>query len=222
VTDAAVRVLLVDDHELLAQPLAIALGLRDLEARIAPLGSAAEVVATAERTSFDLVLLDLDLGGSIGDGANLVPDLVATGTRVLVVTGSTAPSAAGHALELGAIGVVYKHEPFGELVSTVVAAAHGEAVMDLEQRRALLKAARDERRRVAELGAPFDRLSVRESQVLRALADGLSVSQIAVEWVVSEATVRTQVRGVLTKLGVGSQLAAVARARQAGWLPDPG
>ncbi len=215
---STVQVLLVDDHDLLAEPLAIALGFEGLEAQIAPLDSAAHVVAVAEAGSFDLVLLDLDLGASIGDGADLVPALTATGSRVLVVTGSTDPHRAGYALGLGAIGVVHKHQPFGELVATIVAAAHGEAVMSLERRRALLRAARTERHRQAELVAPFDRLSDRESQVLRALADGRSVSEIASAWVVSEATVRSQVRGVLTKLGVGTQLAAVALARRAGWL----
>jgi DNA-binding NarL/FixJ family response regulator len=219
-TDDDIRVLLVDDHELLAQPLAIALGLRGLAAAVAPLDSAAHVVAAAEEHRADLVLLDLDLGGAIGDGAALVPALVATGSRVLVVTGSADPCAAGRALELGAAGVLYKHQPFARLVATVVAAAHGQAVMDLAQRREMLAATRAERRRVSELVAPFSRLSVRESQVLRALADGLTVSEIATAWVVSEATVRSQVRGVLTKLGVGTQLAAVAQARRAGWLVD--
>ena len=55
--------------------------------------------------------------------------------------------------------------------------------------------------------------------MLAALADGLSVAMIAARDVVAEATVRTQVRGVLVKLGVSSQLAAVARARDAGWSP---
>ena len=65
---------------------------------------------------------------------------------------------------------------------------------------------------------PFDRLTSREQQVLHALADGRSVACIAEDWFVSEATVRSQVRGVLLKLGVSSQLEAVARATKAGWL----
>jgi DNA-binding NarL/FixJ family response regulator len=56
--------------------------------------------------------------------------------------------------------------------------------------------------------------------VLRSLARGQSVATIASRCYVAEATVRTHVRGVLTKLGVGSQLEAVALAHQAGWLED--
>ena len=53
---------------------------------------------------------------------------------------------------------------------------------------------------------------------LRSIAHGLSVQDIAADWVVSEATVRTHVQGVLAKLGVRSQLAAVAAARRSGWF----
>ena len=90
--------------------------------------------------------------------------------------------------------------------------------MDLDERRSLLQATKAARAREAVLAEPFERLSSRETQVLQALADGRSVAEIARDWVVSEATVRTQVRAVLTKLGVTSQLAAVAAARRAGWL----
>jgi len=56
--------------------------------------------------------------------------------------------------------------------------------------------------------------------VLDRLIDGEDARAIAVRWTVSEATVRSQIRGVLTKLGVGSQLAAVAVARRARWPPS--
>ena len=64
------------------------------------------------------------------------------------------------------------------------------------------------------------RLTEREAQVLRCLAGGRSVATIAAASYVAEATVRTHVRGVLTKLGVGSQLAAVALAHHSGWLEN--
>jgi DNA-binding NarL/FixJ family response regulator len=91
-------------------------------------------------------------------------------------------------------------------------------VTPLEQRQHLvneLRCAREHERAERE---PFDRLTSREQQVLNALADGRSVACIAEDWFVSEATVRSQVRGVLLKLGVSSQLEAVARATKAGWV----
>lgn len=210
--------LLVDDHDLLAEPMAVALRLQGLHTEIAPLDSPAHVVEAAVQHRADLVLLDLDLGEQIGDGAALVPSLTATGSRVLVVTGSTDPVAAGRALEGGAIGVVHKHQAFDRLLSTIVLAAHGGSVMDLPERRALLDAARSARQRSVATAARFSRLSTSEAEVLRLLADGRGVGDIAEARVVSEATVRTQVRAILTKLDVSSQLAAVALARRSGWL----
>jgi DNA-binding NarL/FixJ family response regulator len=65
--------------------------------------------------------------------------------------------------------------------------------------------------------APFRRLTPREEEVLAALVDGEPAVAIAERDTVSEATVRSHIRSVLTKLGVGSQLQAVAQARRAGW-----
>jgi DNA-binding NarL/FixJ family response regulator len=86
------------------------------------------------------------------------------------------------------------------------------------ERLELLALLRRRRAEDTQLRAPFDRLTPREKQVLRAIAEGHNVETIAERWVVSRSTVRTQVRGILTKLEVSTQIAAVARARQAGWL----
>ena len=69
--------------------------------------------------------------------------------------------------------------------------------------------------------APFDGLTRSEQRVLGFLMDGRSAERIAGELVVSMSTVRTHVRSVLAKLGVNSQLGAVAAARSAGWEPEP-
>ena len=67
---------------------------------------------------------------------------------------------------------------------------------------------------------PFQRLSPRERTVLAALVEGESVTDIAARAVVSVATVRTQVRAILEKVGVCSQLEAVALAHKHGWFDD--
>lgn len=215
--DRAPRVLLVDDHDLLVQSLVIALGVHGVHASPAPLDSAEAVTSAARALPADLVLLDLDLGGVLGDGADLVRDLGATGARVLVLTGSATTERMADAVARGAVGALRKDTALEELVRTVVAAAHGEAVMDPEERRAMVARA-GARRRERDLALePFARLSPREAEVLRELARGHSVGRMATSWFVSEATVRTQVRGVLTKLGVRTQLEAVALARTVGW-----
>jgi DNA-binding NarL/FixJ family response regulator len=134
------------------------------------------------------------------------------------VTGMEDRARIATAVESGAVGYVLKSQPFDELLGTVRAALDGRPVLGMGERFELLATLRRHRSDEAARAAPFDRLTPREQQVLRALADGRNVEAIAGEWVVSQATVRTQVRGILGKLGVSTQLAAVAAARRAGWL----
>jgi len=216
----ALRVLLVDDHVLLAETLAVALRMEGVHAELAPLGSRDVLVASVAADTPDLVLLDLELGGEIGDGATLVRPMVRAGSTVLVVTASQRRVQIGTAVEQGAVGWVPKSAPFEDLLAVVLAAARGESVMTREERQVLLQDLYAQRRMEAAAREPFERLTTREEQVLRALSTGKPVAAIAADWFVSEATVRTQVRGVLTKLGVGSQLEAVGLALGAGWLGD--
>ena len=219
-TADAPRVLLVDDHALLSESLAVALRAEGLTADVADLSSREELVAAVTADPPDLVLLDLELGGEIGDGSTLVRPFVRAGARVLVVSASRRRAQIGTAVEQGAVGYVPKSTPFGDLLQTVLAAARGLTVMTPEQRQSLLKDLYAARERQAAALEPFERLTAREQQVLRELGNGKPVATIAAEWFVSEATVRTQVRGVLMKLGVTSQLEAVAQALRAGWLGD--
>ncbi|MGN6252129.1 MAG: response regulator [Marmoricola sp.] len=212
----ATRVLLVDDHDLIAQSLALALGAEGYDASVADLHDRVRLVEQVRMAPPDLVLLDLDLG-PFGDGSTLVQPFREAGARVLVVSASTDVCRTGMALERGAVGVLDKRVAFDELLAGIRAAAWGGVVMDptIRQRTiATMHAAREGRRRAQ---APFESLTERERHVLAALVDGTSVREMALRWFVAEATVRSQVRGVLMKLGVNSQLEAVARARQAGW-----
>ena len=217
-TSEQLRAVVVDDHRLLAQSIAVALTLEGVDCSVADVSSAEQIVADLCADPPDVVLLDLDLGAAVGDGRRLVRPLVRNGCRVLVLSATTDPGRMAAALEDGAAGVLPKTEPIDVLLAASTAAARGEPVMPESHRRAVLREAADRRARREATLAPFDRLTEREAQVLRALASGTAVSAIAAGWHVSEATVRSQVRGVLTKLGVGSQLEAVARAHETGWL----
>jgi len=212
------RLLIIDDHALLAQSLAMALRIQGFEVEVADLIDRDRLIDKVCDDPPDLVLLDLDLGGAIGDGAALVRPIRDCGARVLVVSGSKNGYHLATAVEEGAMGVLTKSAPFETLVTDILAAARGEELMKPEERQELLKELRRARAEMRHLLEPFERLSRREAEVLRELARGKSVTQIAADWVVAEATVRSQVRGILTKLGVSSQLEAVASALRAGWL----
>ncbi len=213
-------VLLVEDHVLLGDALAASLRAQGISADLVPLDSREGVIETVTTVAPDLVLLDLELGAPVGDGSTLVRPFVAAGAGVLVVSASECPHRIGTAVEAGALDVVSKSAPFDRLLQTVVAAAEGRHRMRESDRQRILHDLHDARERDRSARAPFASLTPREQRVLRALSDGLSVASMARDWYVAEATVRSQVRGVLMKLGVTSQLEAVALARLVGWSGD--
>lgn len=211
------RLAIVEDHALLAETVGLALQAEGLDVVVADLSSPDAVLASVAAGPDLLVLLDLDLGAAIGDGTALVGPLCDAGAAVVVVSGVVDQLRVAAALEAGAIGYVGKGEPFEVLLDTALRAAAGEPVFDANRRHELLAELRRHRQQQRELTAPFERLTPREQEVLVELTSGKSVETIASEWFVSTATVRTQVRGVLTKLDVNSQLAAVAKAKSVGW-----
>ncbi len=211
------RVVIVDDHLLIAETLRIALAAREIPATVVTPCALAELATAVLGEQPDLVLLDLDLG-AIGDATPLVAPLTRAGSRVLIVSGVPDRLRIATALQQGAIGYRSKTDGLDLLVATAVEALTGPVPLDAATRSSLLDELRRERQRLAGLLGPFDSLTDREGAVLRAMARGFAVADIAADWVVSEATVRSHVHGVLRKLGVRSQLAAVAAAVQAGWL----
>ena len=217
-TETETRALVVDDHTLLAETLAAALGASGVRAELADLSSRDGLVERVTMDPPNLVLLDLELGGELGDGAALVRPFTHAGARVLLVSATQDSNRVAAALEQGAVGHVPKSAPFLQLVETAKAAAAGRQVMAPDVRQRMLHELRVARSRDAENRKPFDTLTDREQQVLHAIGNGHCVSRIAADWFVSEATVRSQVRAVLCKLGVRSQLEAVALALRVGWL----
>ena len=212
--------LIVDDHGVLADGLAMALQAEGLPAKVHVPASADGILAAVTEERPALVLLDLDLGLDRGSGVDLVAPLRTLGPCVLVLTGSTDRIVHGRCLEAGAAGVASKGEPFDQLLDAIRRAARGEAAIGRRRREELLDELRRDRATRSERLAPFARLTPKEASVLLALAEGRSAEAIARASYVSLPTVRTQIRGILVKLGVGSQLAAVGMAIERGWLDE--
>lgn len=215
----ALRVLIVDDHHLIAQGVATALEGEGMVTRVSTGPAVEDVLGTARELRPDVVLLDLQIGNGIGSGLQLVRPLADLGAAVVVLTGVTDEAALAECLEQGAHGLARKSEPFDRLVEKVAAAACGEAVTPPHERFTLLDNLRTHRREQRQRFAPFERLTARESEVLIGLMQGRQAETIAREAYVSVATVRSQIRSILGKLDVNSQLAAVALARETGWHP---
>ncbi|WP_243058728.1 response regulator transcription factor [Nocardioides sp. SR21] len=217
-----VRVLIIEDHALFAESLELALSLEGYNVRrCAPPSSGVSpgaMLSAAVRAKPRIALLDLDLG-QYGDGTRMITPLVTAGVQVVVVTASSDRPRWGECLRLGARKVLAKTEPLNEILATVRRINQGFPVIDREERDRLVQLWHDQHQARRLM---FDRLSLltpRECEVLGQLMRGYTVREIASMSVVSEATVRTQVKSVLAKLEVSSQLAAVGMAHNLGWQP---
>lgn len=214
-------VLVIEHHAMVAEVFVLALRAVGLHAEACTPETEADVLGLVATFSPDVVLLDVMLPGCTVTAPDLVASVRATGALVVALTGSNDELLVGGALAAGASDVVSKVAPVRELLDTVAAALRGESRLGATQRLALVeRVRRDQAERAARL-APFATLTRREGAVLAHLMEGEPAERIAASCFVSLATVRSQIRAVLTKLGVSSQLAAVAMAYRAGWMPGP-
>jgi len=219
-----VRIVIVEDHVLFAESLDLALSVEGYDVRRVDVpedgNNPAGLVTALLRLRPRIVLLDLDLG-RFGDGVRLISPLAKAGANVVVVTASGDRGRWGEALRHGARATLSKSQPLNDILATVRRINAGLPVMGHEQREELLRIWHAQRRETQGIQERFAQLTVRETQVLGHLMLGHTVHDIAAVGVVSEATVRTQVKSILAKLRVSSQLAAVGLAHQIGWRPPP-
>ena len=209
-----VRVLIVEDHEVLSSSLAVVL---DSEPDLQTVGRAA-TLADARRavvaTAPDVVLLDHQLPD--GDGVASIEELRALreGLAFVVLTASTSDAVLVAAVQAGASGFVSKTRGVAEVTTAVRAAAAGEAVISPELLMRLLPRFRGQETE------PRVKLTEREREVLTLLADGLSNAAISKRLFVSVHTVRNHVANLANKLGAHSRLEVLSIAMRKGLLPD--
>lgn len=209
-TTTRVRVLIADDHAVVRTGLRALLG---SDPTVEVIADVAEAVAAVERSRIgdvDVVLMDLRFAGDAAAGVRATAGLreLADPPQVLVLTSHDTDADIVGAIEAGACGYLLKDAGPDELLAAVHAAAAGESALSPTVAARLLTRLRD----------PRPVLTDRESEVLRAVADGATNRQAAASLHVSEATVKTHLVHVFDKLGVTSRTAAVARARELGVL----
>ena len=215
-----ITVLLADDHPVVRAGLRAGLETAGDIAVAAEAGSPDDAVravsdALDSGAPFDLVLMDLRFGegpGAHGQAGGVdatariraLPDP----PQVLVVTNYSSDADILGAVSAGAVGYLLKDADPAQLVDGVRAAARGETVLSGDVATRLMGRLRD----------PARTLTARETEVLRLVADGLSNRDIAARLTLTEATVKSHLVHVFTKIGVGSRTAAVARAAELGML----
>jgi two-component system, NarL family, nitrate/nitrite response regulator NarL len=213
------RVLIVEDHPLVAMGLQLALAARGWPVETTSGPTAAAVIEHAGTFQPECVLLDIHLGAAVGSGVDLIDPLRRTGATVVMLTGETDRFVLATCLESGAHGWIGKSAFLAEVVASIEDVLAGRSLIGRATREALLGELREHRSHRRNTLSPFARLSPREQRVLGALIEGASAEEIAEAHVVALCTIRAQIRAILHKLGVRSQLAAVAQANRAGWRP---
>jgi DNA-binding NarL/FixJ family response regulator len=205
-------VLLVDDHELIRQGLRHAFE-RDPEfSVVGEAGSVAEAVRLAAELKPSVVIMDLRLPD--GSGLDATRQLRATmpDVGIVVLTMYAGDDQLFGALEAGASAFVPKNAPSDEVVAAARHAASSPNAFTASDLADAMK------RRLAPSGP---QLSPREGQVLRLLADGMSVAGIAKQLYVSESTAKTHISKLYEKLGAGNRAQALMTALRLGLLQAP-
>lgn len=200
-----IRVLIAEDMHLIRGALIALLGLEGDIQVVAELERGTDVLSAALETRPDVAVLDIDLPGMDGlTAAGLLRDQVPE-CRVLVLTGLGQPGNLLRALQEGARGFLVKDAPSETLADAIRRVAVGERVIDP----ALIAAA-------IETGA--SPLTPRETDVLRAAAEGGTTTDIGHELSLSPTTVRNYLSNAIAKVGARNRLDAIRISRDAGWL----
>lgn len=210
------RVVIVDQQALMAESLALVLHTAEVATSITRDSSIEAVVRHVRAFDPDLVLV----GATNSDAIDTVRTLTRAGIKVVVVTDGTDRIRVAGCIEAGATGAVATSDPVDTLLNAVRETVAGRRLLSPTTERDLLGELQLHRRDHAMRLAKFQNLSNRESEVLWALMMGKAANEIADESYVSIATIRSQIKAILRKLEVNSQLAAVALAYQAGWTRE--
>lgn len=212
-----VRVALVDDQAMFRAGIAMVLDSQpDLEV-VGEAGDGDEVPALVASVRPDVVVMDVRMPRVDGVTACrlLRQSLGADAPRVLVLTTFDLDEAAVSAIEAGASGFVLKDARPETLLAAVRAVAGGDQVVAAGATRALLERFRTPR---AKPGREYDELTAREREILLRAASGLSNAEIAAVEHLSEATVKTHVSRILTKLALRDRVQLVVYAYEHGLL----
>lgn len=206
-----VRVLLVDDQELIRAGLRGILRARDGFEVVGELGDGAEVVPTCRALRPDVVVMDVRMPGVDGVAATAALAAEAGAPPVLVLTTFEDDEVLAGALRAGAAGFLLKGVPARDLQRAVRAVAAGDSWLDPAVTGRVLHAYRQGAAPVPS-GAALEVLTPREREVLALVGAGLSNAEIAERLVLGEGTVKTHVGHVFAKLGLRDRAAAVVVA----------
>jgi two-component system, NarL family, response regulator LiaR len=204
---AKIRVVLVDDHEMVRSGLsAFLLAFKDMEL-VGEASNGTEAIQVCRELQPDVVLMDLVMPHMDGAATTRAVREVCPRTHVIALTSFKEENLVQAAMESGAIGYLFKNVSAKELAEAIRAAAAGKPTLDPEALRMLMHAQ-------TQPPPPGHDLTEREKEVLVLMVEGKSNPEIAESLVVSRSTIKVHVSNILSKLGVSSRTEAVALALQ--------
>ncbi|RZQ60514.1 response regulator [Amycolatopsis suaedae] len=208
--DRLIRVLLVEDHEMVADAIALALERSPDVEVVAKARTLSVALDDARRCKPDVVLLDRRLPD--GDGIGAIGRFQPLGARVLVLTGEATTPMAIRVAEAGGAGLLLKSSGLDRLETAVRQVADGDAVFDPGLLSGVLAGLTG---RGTAVTTP---LTAREHETLQLMVEGVATGEIGERLGVARNTARNHVQRVLVKLGARSKLEAVAIARREGLI----
>ncbi|MEU0936581.1 MULTISPECIES: response regulator transcription factor [unclassified Embleya] len=200
-----INVLLAEDQAMVREALAALLGLEEDIRVVAQVARGDEVLAAVRASGADVALLDIEMPGQDGLSAAAELRRVVPGCRIVILTTFGRPGYLRRAMELGADAFLVKDAPAAQLADAVRRVLRGERVIDPTLAATALS-----------VGA--DPLTERERDVLRAAADGSTVSEIASGLHLSEGTVRNHLSSCIGKTHARNRADAVRIAHENGWM----
>ena len=198
-----IRVMLVDDHDMVRRGLSVFLKVKaDLEL-VGEAGNGQEALRLCEKARPDVVLMDLVMPEMDGTTATRLIRERWPQVQVIALTSFQEKKLVQEALQAGAISYLLKNVSADDLAEAIRAAHAGRSTLAPEATQALIESDRQE---------PDYGLTPREQEVLALLAEGLTNPEIAERLVISHSTARTHVSHILSKLDVSNRAEAVALA----------
>jgi DNA-binding NarL/FixJ family response regulator len=216
---APIRVLVVDDQELVRSGFCVILDAAEGIAVVGEAGNGEAAVAAAQAHEPDVVLMDIRMPGMDGlEATRLITRASPASPKVVMLTTFDLDEYVYEALRAGASGFLLKDAPRRDLIAAVRAAAAGDALLAPSVARRLIEAFARRPPEASPSPARLASLTARERDVLQLLARGRSNGEIAVALFVSEATVKTHVGNLLAKLGLRDRVQAVILAYETGMI----
>ena len=208
------RLLIVDDQAMIRSGLRMILDSEDGFEVVAEAENGIEAVTAARRVEPDIILMDIRMPGM--DGLEATRQITATtDAKVIILTTFDVDEYVYSALRGGASGFLLKDAPADDLIGAIHAVEQGGALIaPVITKRLIAEFA--SRPNPEQTGIGLETLTVREVEVLKELAKGLSNEEIAGALFVSMTTVKTHVSHILMKLGLRDRVQAVVRAYESG------